>query len=337
MIRIFGRCETYVVLHTNSNTKMKKVYFLDSVNEVLENRLIKSAQFKCVSADEWTKEVCFSKMEDAVGIVIRSRFPMDEAFLKHCPNIEFIARSGAGMENIDEAYCETRGIKLFNSPEGNRNAVAEQALGMLLSLMNRLQTANRDVKAGKWERDANRGVELDGKTIGIIGYGNNGSAFAKKLRGFDVRVLAYDKFKSGFGNDFVMEATLQALLNQSDIISFHIPQNKETEFFANDEFFDALSLPIYLLNLSRGKIVKTSSLIRALENGKVTAAALDVNEFEQSSFEHFFQKSIPEELDYLLKSDKILLSPHIGGWTNESYFKLSNVLADKILAFYNLD
>lgn len=276
-------------------------------------------------------EDCQEGLKDAEGIVIRSRFPMNEALLRFAPNLQFIARSGAGMENIDEAYCADRGIQLFNAPEGNRNAVGEHALGMLLSLMNRIGSSHNEVRAGKWDREGNRGIELDGKTVGIIGYGNNGAAFARKLRGFDVKVLAYDKYKSGFGTDFVMEATLEALLNKADVISFHIPQNEETIYFADQEFFDALGNPIFLLNLSRGKIVETTALIRAIEAGKVLGAGLDVNEFEKSSFEAFFEGDIPEGLRYLLDSEKVLLTPHIGGWTNESYFKLSNVLADKII------
>lgn len=314
---------------------MKKVFFLDTVHEILEKRLLESKLFECIDASNWSKEKCASDLKDAFGVVIRSRFPMNEEFLSHLPNLAFIARSGAGMENIDLEYCQKRNIKLFNSPEGNRNAVGEQALGMLLSLMNKLHLVNRDVKNGHWERDGNRGVELDGKTVGIIGFGNNGAAFAKKLKGFDVRVLAYDKYKSGFGDSFVMEATLEAVLNQSDVISFHIPQNEETIYFANQEFFDGLSKSIFLLNLSRGKIVETKALIQAIESGKVSAAALDVNEFEKSSFEHFFDENRSPELNYLLKSDRVMLSPHIGGWTHESYFKLSNVLADKILNAYS--
>lgn len=310
---------------------MKKVIFLDTVHPILAERLAESGIYECVEAHEWTRQECEQKLGDAHGIVIRSRFTMDESLLKFAPNLEFIARSGAGMENIDEAYCAQRGITCYNAPEGNRNAVGEHALGMLLSLMNNIHTANRDVKNGIWEREGNRGVELDGKTVGIIGYGNNGKAFAQKLRGFDVTLLAYDKYKTGFGDEFVIEATLEALLRKSDVISFHIPQNEETIYFADQEFFDALGKPVYLLNLSRGKIVETKSLIQSITNGTVIAAGLDVNEFEKKSFENFFESEKNEALNFLLQSDKILLTPHIGGWTNESYYKLSSVLADKIL------
>lgn len=310
---------------------MKKVFFLDTVHPILSERLTQSGEYECIEAHDWTREQCESQLIDAHGLVIRSRFTMDESFLQFTPSLQFIARSGAGMENIDEAYCSKRGIQLYNAPEGNRNAVGEHALGMLLSMMNKIHTANRDVKNGIWDREGNRGTELDGKTVGIIGFGNNGKAFAKKLRGFDITLLAYDKYKTGFGDDFVIEATLEALLRKSDVISFHIPQNEETIYFANQEFFDALGKPIYLLNLSRGKIVETKSLIESISKGTTISAGLDVNEFEKKSFEQFFDQSDNEQLKFLLESDRILLTPHVGGWTTESYYKLSSVLADKIL------
>lgn len=310
---------------------MKKVFFLDTVHPILAERLSQSGEYTCIDAHTWTREACQNQLKDAHGIVIRSRFTMDESFLQFTPELQFIARSGAGMENIDVAYCAKRGIQLYNAPEGNRNAVAEHALGMLLSMMNKIHTANRDVKNGIWDREGNRGVELDGKTVGIIGFGNNGKAFAKKLRGFDITLLAYDKYKTGFGDDFVIEATLEAVLRKSDVISFHIPQNEETIHYADQEFFDALGKPIYLLNLSRGKIVETKSLIQSIQSGITISAALDVNEFEKKSFEHFFEEEVSDELKFLLESDKILLTPHVGGWTQESNYKLSDVLADKIL------
>ncbi len=311
-----------------------KVVFLDTVHEVLAERLSATQKFECVDGTRWSYDDCKIKLKDAEGIVIRSRFTMSKDLLEFAPKLKFIARSGAGMENINEQYCEDRGIVLFNSPEGNRNAVGEQALGMLLCLLNKLHLANRDIRNGIWDREGNRGMELDGKTVGIIGFGNNGKAFAQKLRGFDVTVLAYDKYKTNFGSEFVTEATLDAVLRKSDVISFHIPQNAETIYFADEEFFDALGKPITLLNLSRGKIVKTKALIAALENGLVTGAGLDVNEFEGTHFEDFFSGEVSEELDYLLKSDKVLLTPHVGGWTVESYFKLSDTLATKIITHF---
>jgi D-3-phosphoglycerate dehydrogenase / 2-oxoglutarate reductase len=310
---------------------MMKVLFLDTVHEVLAERLT-AAVYTCIQAADFTYDMCVRMAADADGLVIRSRFPMDESFLKCAPKLKFIARSGAGMENIDVPYCEERNIVLFNAPEGNRNAVGEQALGMLLCLFNKLHTADREVRNGKWDREGNRGIELDGKTVGIIGYGNNGSAFARKLAGFDVEVLAYDKYKTNFSDNYVKEVGLDELYAQSDVISFHIPQNEETLFWGNKVFFEQVEKPFYLLNLSRGKIVSIADLLMALDQRKVLGACLDVLEFEKSSFENMFEGELPEVFQALLKHPNVLLSPHVGGWTVESYFKLSNVLADKILA-----
>jgi D-3-phosphoglycerate dehydrogenase len=290
---------------------------------------------KCELVWEYDKDQILKTISDAQGIVLRSRFAMNEDFLKFAPELKFIARSGSGLENIDLNYCSKYDIKVYNSPEGNRNAVGEHALGMLLSLMNHLHTADRDVKSGIWDREGNRGVELDGKTVGIIGFGNNGSAFAKKLRGFDIKLMAYDKYKKGFGDHFVMECAMSALYENADIISFHIPQNAETQFMANDSFFNSFQKPIYLLNLSRGKIVETKALVNAMKSGKVIGAGLDVLEFEPTDFTSFFQKEIPSDLEFLLNAKNVILTPHVGGWTDESYFKLSNILADKILADFN--
>jgi D-3-phosphoglycerate dehydrogenase len=268
------------------------------------------------------------------GLVIRARFFLNAELIASFPNISFIARSGSGLENIDTSYCKEHEIQLFNSPEGNRNAVAEHALGMLLALMNKLCRANDQINRGLWKREDNRGEELDGKTVGIIGYGNNGSAFAKKLRGFDVKVLAYDKYKQGFGDAFVHESTLEAILNSADVISLHIPQNKETLGFVDSSFIDSVQKPFYLLNLSRGKIVNTEALMQGLASNKIKAAGLDVLEYESKDFESIFATQLPAAFEYLLASDRVMLSPHVGGWTKESYFKLSDVLADKIISFY---
>ncbi|MBI1836513.1 MAG: phosphoglycerate dehydrogenase [Flavobacteriia bacterium] len=310
-----------------------KIVFLDEVHSILTERLQKSG-FECLHIENASLEESQKYVHDADGIVIRSKYPMNEDFLKFAPHLKFIARSGAGMENIDIPYCESRNIHLFNSPEGNRNAVAEHALGMLLALMNNIKKSNKEITTGIWDREGNRGIELDGKTVGIIGYGNNGKAFAKKLRGFDVNVLAYDKYKDSFGSDFVKECTLEAILDQADVISFHIPQNQETVYFADETFFKSLAKPIFLLNLSRGKIVNAKALVEAIQNGQVLGAGLDVIEYEKTSFEAFFEQNLPEPFQFLLNAHNVILTPHIGGWTNESYFKLSNVLADKILDFY---
>jgi D-3-phosphoglycerate dehydrogenase len=304
-----------------------QVVFIDTVHPILQQRL-ENAGYQCIDATHFSKEQCMASIEIAKGIVIRSRFRMDEMFLKNAKSLEFIARSGAGMENIDEAYCESRGIELFNAPEGNRNAVAEHALGMLLNLFRHIKKGDAEVRTGIWDREGNRGVELDGKTVGIIGFGNNGSAFARKLSGFDVQVLAYDKYKKVANLGQVEKASMERIFEEADVVSFHVPQTEETLFWGNADFFNSFAKPIYLLNMSRGKIIKTQDLLDAIDQGKVLGACLDVLEFESTSFSEIDKN---ETLNQLLNHPKVLLSPHIAGWTQESYFLLSDVLADKIL------
>jgi len=308
-----------------------KVVFLDTVHPILNEELTANG-YNCIDASAKSMEQCVDLLKDAIGIVIRSRFSLDKNILDHCKNLKFIARSGAGMENIDIDYCNSRNITLYNAPEGNRNAVAEHALGMLLSLFNNLNKGDSEIRNGTWDREGNRGIELDGKTIGIIGYGNNGSAFIKKLSGFDVEILVYDKYKSGFSNNQIKEATLSEIQEKATVFSFHIPQNEETIYFGNSSFFDGFLNNFYLINLSRGKIIKTADLVAAIKSTKILGACLDVLEYEKSSFESFFEQEITPDFEYLLQSEKVILSPHVGGWTKESYYKLSKVLSDKILA-----
>ena len=312
-----------------------KVVFIDTVHSILEERL-RAAGFNCVDITSKSREECIPEIKDAQGIVVRSRFPMDEAFLLNAPELKFIARAGAGMENIDEKYTESKGITLYNAPEGNRNAVGEHALGMLLAVFNKLHTADRDIRTGKWEREHNRGVELDGKTVGLIGFGNNGQAFAKKLRGFDVDVLAYDKYKKGFGSSEVEEVDMETIFQRADVLSFHIPQTEETKFMADTDFFNSFQKSIYVINLSRGQIIRTSALVEALKSKKILGAGLDVLEYEKASFESFFEQDLSPDFSYLLNAENVILSPHVGGWTHESYFKLSDVLASKILADWKI-
>lgn len=307
-----------------------KVVFLDSVHPILTKRLSENG-FECIDATELSMDQCRNTIKTAEGIVVRSRFRMDSSFLDNSAQLKFIARSGAGMENIDVDYTNQRGIQLFNAPEGNRNAVGEHALGMLLALFNKLHLSDGEVKQGKWDREGNRGIELDGKTVGLIGYGNNGKAFAKKLSGFDVKVLAYDKYISDYETELTEEVTMDRIFSEVDVVSFHIPLTEETHFLANSNFFDSFAKPIFVINLSRGKIVETKALVNGLKNSSILGACLDVLEYEKSSFESFFTQELPEEFSYLLNSDNVILSPHVGGWTHESYFKLSNILADKIL------
>lgn len=307
-----------------------KVLFIDTVHPILEERLSANGMH-CIDGTKWSREECIKIIPEYAGIVIRSRFPMDKEFLQHATNLKFILRSGAGMENIDLDYTESRDIMCFNAPEGNRNAVGEQALAMLLAIFNKLHQGDREVRQGIWDREGNRGVELDGKTVGIIGYGNNGQAFAKKLSGFDVEVLAYDKYKNNYGNQYAKEASMAEIFEKADVFSFHIPQTEETMFMGNESFFKSFKKPIYLLNLARGKIVETTALLDAIDNGKVLGAGLDVMEFESASFEQSMENNSNPIFKKLVASDKIIFAPHVGGWTTESYFKLSDVLADKVL------
>ena len=312
-----------------------KVYFIDTIHSILEERL-RSFGFDCVDVTKEPVMLLPGLLKDATGIVIRSKIALSKEIISQMPDIQFIARSGSGLENIDVAYCKERNIPLFNSPEGNCNAVAEHAVGMLLALMNKIPKANQEIQSGIWNREDNRGEEIAGKTIGIIGFGNNGAAFAKKWKGFDVKVMAYDKFKSGFGDHFVQECTLEAIFEQADVISFHVPQNKETVHYFNEAFINQCVKPFYLLNLSRGKIVDTSALVLGLKSKKIKGACLDVLEYEKSSFESFFDQEHSADFKYILNSEKVVMTPHVAGWTNESYFKLSNVLADKITAYFSV-
>lgn len=314
---------------------MKKIAFLDTVHDVLQLGL-EELGWQCDDLSRMPLSDVEAIIHSYQGIVIRSRFPMNEAFLKHATQLEFIARSGAGMENIDIDYCNQKGVILFNSPEGNRNAVAEHALGMLLSLFNQLKKGDQEVRQLVWDREGNRGVELDGRTVGIIGYGNNGSAFAQKLKGFDVKVLANDLYKSGFGTDTITESSMDQIFEEADVVSLHIPQTSLTKGMINRDFIQKMRNPFYLINLSRGAIVNTTDLVEGIETGKVLGACLDVLEYEKSSFENMFQErtELPAPFTYILNSSKVLLSPHVGGWTNESYYKLSDVLLQNIKQHY---
>ena len=269
------------------------------------------------------------------GIVIRSRFKIDKSFIDKATNLKFIARVGAGLESIDVDFAKKKGIHLISAPEGNRNAVGEHTLGMLLALLNKIRLADLSVRSGNWLRETNRGVELDGKIVGIIGYGNMGKAFAKKLKGFDVKVLCYD-IKDNLGDENAKQVTLQELQNNVNILSLHTPETKDTIGMINSQFISNFSNPFWLLNTARGSSIVTKDLVKALRNNKVLGAGLDVLEYENSSFESLFTAGHqPDSMEYLIKSDKVLLSPHIAGWTIESQKKLAQVIVDKIKTIYN--
>ncbi|MFN4761663.1 2-hydroxyacid dehydrogenase [Gillisia sp. Q332] len=266
------------------------------------------------------------------GLVIRSRFDIDKNFLDAAPNLKFIARVGAGLESIDVDYARKRGIALFSAPEGNRNAVAEHSLGMLLSLFNKLNKADREVHKGFWNREANRGIELDGKTVGIIGYGNMGKAFAKKLRGFDVRVLCYD-IKEGVGDENAKQVNLDVFKEQVDVVSLHTPWTPETNKMIDADFINGFKNPFWFINTARGKSVVTEDLVSAMIEGKILGAGLDVLEYEKSSFENLFAENhVPEPLQELMFLENVIFSPHVAGWTIESHEKLATTIAQKIIA-----
>ena len=314
-----------------SSNRIHKVAFLDSVHPHLMEQL----QLKDVVCDDLIDldpDEVNKRIIAYDGIIIRSRFAVDRAFLDKAKNLKFVARSGAGMENIDVNYARAKGIKLFNSPEGNRTAVAEQSIGMLLSLMNHLNRVDAEVRNGVWLREENRGHELKGKVVAIIGYGHMGSAFAKRLEGFDVKVIAYDKFKKGYSNSLVKESYWKEIYKRADVLSLHVPLADDTINLIDKERLKQFDKPIYLINTARGQNVNTAHLLDAIDNGNVLGACLDVLEFEGSSFE----KINEDEKTYqrLINEEKVLLSPHIAGWTEESYFKLANFLFKKIEAHF---
>jgi D-3-phosphoglycerate dehydrogenase len=282
-----------------------------------------------------TKEEVESKIENYHGIVIRSRFKIDKTFIDKAKNLQFIARVGAGLESIDCEYAESRNIKLIAAPEGNASAVGEHALGMLLSLFNKFNNADKEVKSGQWNRESNRGTELDGKTVGIIGYGNMGKSFAKKMRGFDVEVLCYDILPNK-GDENAKQVSLQEIQQKADVLSLHIPWTPETDKMVNTTFINQFSKPFWFINTARGKSVVTTDLVSALQSGKILGAGLDVLEYEKLSFETLFEGEKPEAFEYLLNANNVLLSPHIAGWTFESKEKLAQVIVDKILRVYEI-
>ena len=264
------------------------------------------------------------------GIIIRSRIPLDAHFLEKAKNLKFIARVGAGMENIDPAKAQELGIKLINSPEGNKDAVAEHVIGTLLVLMNRLFISSNEVKKGIWLREENRGEEILGKTFGIIGYGNMGKAVAKRLSGFGCKTIFYD-IKPNLSDEFATQVSLQELQENADILSLHTPLTEDTLYMIDEEFISKMKKNFYFINTARGKNLKTSALVNALKFGKIKGTCLDVLEYEKTSFENLETKN--EDLEYLLNSEKAIITPHIAGWTHESKIKLAQVIVDKILAF----
>ena len=308
---------------------MKKILCIDSNHSILHETLISNG-FHCdlfwdQSAEELTK-----LLPNYEGIVIRSKFKITKQLIDSAPNLKCIGRVGAGMENIDVEYANSKGITCVSAPEGNRDAVGEHALGMLLMLLNNLKRADNEVRQGIWKRAENRGFEIAGKTIGIIGYGNMGSAFAKRLQGFSCKILVYDKYKTDFGNEFITETTLEQIHQEADIISIHTPLTDETTDLINDAFLSSCKKSIYIINTARGKSLNTADLVMHLKSGKVRGACLDVLEYESTSFENMDTTSLPEPMQYLIQSEHVILTPHIAGWTHESNYKMSLIIAEKM-------
>lgn len=318
--------------------KQIKILHIDSNHPLLWEQL-ENAGFQNETDFTSTKEEVEAKIHNYHGIVIRSRFKIDKQFLDKATNLQFIARVGAGLESIDCDYAQQKGVHLIAAPEGNKNAVGEHSIGMLLSLMNKLNRADRLVREGKWIREGNRGHELEGKTVGIIGYGNMGKSFAKKLRGFDVEVIFHDIIEN-IGDENAQQVSLQQLQEKADVLSLHLPWTPETDKMINTSFINSFAKPFWLINTSRGKNVVTDDLVAALQSGKILGAGLDVLEYEKLSFEDLFVSSraqsreIPAALEYLLQAESVLLTPHIAGWTFESHGKLAQTIVDKIVAFY---
>lgn len=310
-----------------------KILALDSNHELL-NKGLRDAGFLVEEDYHSPKEEILQKIQDFDGIIIRSRIPMDRTLLEKASNLKFIGRVGAGLENIDEVYAAERGIILFNAPEGNRDSVAEHAVGMLLMLMHRLRIADREVRNGIWLREENRGDELMGKTVGIIGYGNMGKAFAKRLKGFGVEVICHDILPNK-GDQNARQVSLEELFQQADILSLHTPQTPETKGMIHSDFIHRFHKPFYFINTARGKSVVTKDLVDAMKSGKLKGVCLDVHEYEKSSFENMELADLPEDFQYLLKSDRAILAPHIAGWTVQSKEKLAKVILDNIVEWKN--
>ncbi len=307
-----------------------KIIIIDKVHSYLATSLVKSG-FAVDDLQEIEAEKLPEILPNYEGIVIRSKIKLTDKILSQLPKLKFIARVGAGMESIDAEFAEKQGIKLFNAPEGNRDSVGEQAVAMILNLFNKICIANSEVKTGIWQREPNRGIELMGKTVGIIGYGNMGSAFARRLSGFGVKVISYDKYKTNYADNYTKEVTLNEIFEQSDVLSLHVPLQDDTLYMIDNQFISKFKKPFYLINTARGKVVKTGDLVENLKSGKVLGAALDVLEYEKVSFETLSLKN-NSDIEYLQSSDNVLLTPHVAGLTHDSNFKLAKVISDKIIA-----
>jgi len=308
--------------------KIIKAVVAEKVHPVLFD-IFQYNNIECIDTHSLTEQEFLNALQSATILIVRSK-KIDAHIIDAAPHLKIIGRAGSGLENIDVAYASQKGIICLNSPEGNRDAVAEHTIGMLLMLFNNLKKADTEVRNNIWDRKSNWGIEIKHQTVGIIGYGNTGSALAKKLSGFGCSILVYDKYKQDIKDDFVQAVDLKEIFELADIVSIHLPLNKETLYWVDDKFFEKFQKSIYFVNTSRGKIVRTSSLVNALKSGKVKGACLDVIEYEDTNFEQMTTIQT-DDFEYLKKSDKVVLTPHIAGWTYQSYEKICRIIAEKVV------
>lgn len=308
-----------------------KILIIDTTHKVLIDNLVSSG-FEIDHRPDYTREDILMHIENYEGIIIRSKIEIDREIIDKATRLKCIARVGAGMDAIDIEYAQTKGIVCINSPEGNRDAVGEHALGMLLCLFNKIAISDQEVRQGLWNREENRGLEIKGKTVGLIGYGNMGNAFAQRLSGFDCKVIAYDKYKVNCSNQYAKQVSLDTLFNDCDILSLHVPLTQETKYMVDYEFLSQFRKPIYLINTSRGKVLKTKDLLMKIKETQVLGICLDVLEYEAFSNELSSGKDASQDLKDLLELPNAVFSPHVAGWTVESYYKLSYYLSEKIIS-----
>ncbi len=309
---------------------MSRILIADRTHPILEEKL-RAAGFDVSVEPDHDYQSLLRTVQGYNGLVVRSKVIIDRAFLDACPTLRCIGRVGAGMETIDVDYAEQKGIRCLNSPEGNRDAVGEHTVGLLLALLNNIARADAEVRQGLWQREANRGLELGNLTVGIIGFGNMGKAFAQRLSGFGCRVIYYDKYliNSTDPKDTIERISLETLQAEADVVSFHVPLTKETHHYLDSSFIAAMQKPFFLINTSRGAVVDTVALVEGMGNGKIRGAALDVLEYENMQADTL--GDVPESVRYLMQSPRTVLTPHVAGWTVESKYKLAAVLADKII------
>lgn len=313
----------------------EKVLFTDDTHPITHQMLME-AGVPCEFNFSSPKEEIEAIIHQYIGIVQRSRITIDRSFLEKATNLKFIGRSGVGVDHIDMDLAAAKNISVITTPEGSRDTVAEHTIGLLLALMNRLHQVHIQIQNGIWLREENRGTEIKGKTIAVIGYGNMGTAFAKRLAGFEANVIAYDKFKQHYGDNFAKAVSLETVFEEADIVSLHIPYLPENRYFVDGTFLDKFRKPIYIVNTARGWVLNTADLVDRLKSGQVKGAALDVIEYEESSFAKLSVDLLPEPYQFLRHADNVVLSPHIAGWSHEAKIREAEVLASKILSFLNL-